>query len=107
MTLTEDRSQANVFVVVDVSEPCRRTSLAAAARGGIVCNIQYILKRGSQGPAVVYTKGVQVRRIIYCSEGFRGGHPQMYDLIQSLASQRGSRWALELNKSARSGRYGI
>lgn len=87
-----DRTEADVYVAEDPTNPGQRTSWSAALRGGCVAVPRFISSGGLQGAALVYKAATRTKRFVWISSRFTQQHPTLDALLRACAFGRGSKW---------------
>ncbi len=75
--------QADVFLVEDVGDLCRRTRLAVTLLGGLVVTPQAVMNLS--GPAVFFKPALATRRKVWASGDFQRESPTLFNMLQLLA----------------------
>ena len=83
MTLTDDIAAADVFIVVNVTDPGERIRLWAGAKGLLVISAARVLH--DLGPFLQLEKAARLHRRIWATEAWRTRHTRLWAMIVDIA----------------------
>jgi hypothetical protein len=92
LVITEDRLEADVFVVEDVLVPGMRNKWCAALHGAMVISLRRLLQQ--TGPFLKYKRALRTQQEVWLSPAFRQAHPDIAGIIELASAGRGSRWKI-------------
>ena len=85
---TTHRTDANVFIVTDVTNLGQRSSWCLALGGGFACTPAYVTEGPTKGVALAFKPAVKTRRLFCMSDAFIAAHPVLSNIVAAKASQR-------------------
>jgi hypothetical protein len=103
MTVVDNRLDATVFMVNDVTDAGQRTSWAATLVGGSIVGTTFF--ENEESPVITKTKAIAVHKEIYISETARVNHPSIAETIKTATAMPGSKWKLIASADAFVARY--
>ena len=90
LTRTMVRTEANVFVVDDVSALGQRARWCLAVGGGVAATKEYIMSGVKTGNALSFKSAAGSARFIHITDAFRAAHPVLAGIVDS--KMPGSKW---------------
>ena len=93
-TRCDERCDADIFLLQDVSAPGQRTAWCLALGGGVAVDTVYIESGGTAGVAVNYKRSLRQKRKCWLSGGFRDTHPVLTNIVETMIAKPGGKWIL-------------
>ena len=93
----EHRVDADLFVVLNPSDPGQRIRWVAALKGARVAHPRYVISGGRRGACVKYHAAVETKRSLWISEDFRAKHATLADIVDACCA--GSKWKLLVSRA--------
>ena len=95
MTLTDDIAAADVFVVVNVTDPGDKIRLWAGAKGLLVMSATRVLH--DLGPFLRLERASRLRRRIWATDAWRERHSYLWSIIVGIAQARNTGWVVAVS----------
>jgi hypothetical protein len=92
LVLTNDRMQADVYVVESPQSPGERVTWCAALKGAVVLSFKQV--RLGKGVFLQYTAAVPKKKEVYITPDFKHRHAEITRLVEAAPTWPFSRWKI-------------
>ena len=95
-----DRLDADVYIVDDITTPGQRIKWCSFLAARPICTLEYLRSDGENGSTLQYKGALKMRKSVWCSDGFKMRHQDIYIIIRVLAQLDSSNWKFEDDRAS-------
>ena len=96
----QDRLEADLYIVEDVSQPGQRILWCCFLAGRAVCTLDYVKTAGERGTILKYKAATESKRQVWASDAFKAKHVEIFAILNALARRDASKWRWVASKEA-------